>query len=117
MTKVVTGENMVNQEKLTEHKLTQKVLFCSTSALLSQKGPKCCSERNRKSESKLNFQPRKLALNKILPTPDRLGPDTRKADFVACEQQRHRPACTNQPAHLCSLISIFVIHPLESMIG
>ena len=77
---------MINQEKLTEHKLTQKVLFCSTSALLSQKGAKFRSERNRKSESELNFQPRKLALNKILPTPDtcRLGPDARKADFVAC---------------------------------
>ena len=93
MTKVVTSGNMVNQEKLTEHKLTQKMVFCSTSVLLSQKGPKFCSERNRKSESELNFQPRKLALNTILPTPDRLGPDARKTDFVTYEQQRHRPAC------------------------
>ena len=34
------------------------------------------------------------------------GHEARKPDFVACEQQRCRPAC-----NICSLISTCVVHP------
>ena len=44
-----------------------------------------------------------------------MGLNVRKPAFGVWEQQRRKPAWADQPAHLCSLISAFVIHLLESI--
>ena len=42
----------------------------------------------------------------------RVGLDARKPDFDACEQQR-----CSRAAHVCNLISIFVIGSLDSILS
>ena len=52
-------------------------------------------------------------------TNKQMGLDARNPVFDVCQQQKRRPAqkSADQPAHLCSLISAFVIRLLESFIS
>ena len=102
---------MVNQEKLTEHKLTQKMLFCSIQH--------CFLKRDLNSVQKEtgNQKANLISNHGNLPS---IRFSQHQINWVSTQENltllHANIKGTDQPAHSGSLISTFVIHSLESMI-